>query len=336
MIRKLTLILLYLSLPVIAALGTILGLRHVMLSPYIPDEKGTVYFEVPENASFGAVAKQLHELGIVRFDWAFKLLAKLKRKDTSIMAGEYELSAAMAPEDILEKMVSGKMILRRFTVKEGASIWEIGSLVAKAGITSRSEFDAALTNPNLLNELGVSAASFEGYLFPETYQFPKGTKPKKIVTAMMDQLRSNWDVEWDAKIKESGLTKHQVLTLASIVEKESGDREEQPLIAAVFLNRLKKKMRLQADPTVIYGMTNYNGNITKDDLLTPTPYNTYIIDALPPGPIANPGESAIRAVLYPAQSDALYFVADGKGRHIFSNNLEDHNQAVRVYQKGGG
>lgn len=336
MIRKLTLVLLYIGFPLLAAFATIAALRHVVLNPLDPSSTEMVNFEVPEQASFSSVARQLQEQGIVRYDWAFKILAKLKRKDTSIMAGEYELSAAMPPSDILDIMVNGKMVLRKFTVKEGASIWDIGELVAKVGISSRTEFDAALTNPQLLKELGISAPSFEGYLFPETYQFPRRTKPKKIISNMIDQLRSIWEIEWDTKLSELGLTKHEVLTLASIVEKESGDREEQPLIAAVFHNRLKKKMRLQADPTVIYGIPNFSGNLTKDDLLTPTPYNTYVIEGLPPGPIANPGESAIRAVLYPAQSNALYFVANGKGRHIFSDNLTDHNRAVREYQKGGG
>ncbi len=335
MIRKLFLFALYLGLPLLAAAATLVALRYALLAPLDSATQETIVFEVPENTSFGKIARQLQEQGIVRYDWAFKILAKLKRRDTSIMAGEYELSAAMPPQQILDTMVNGKMILRKFTVKEGASIWEIGALIARSGIGTRNEFDSALTNPEMLQEFGIVAPSFEGYLYPETYQFPRGTKPKKIISAMLDQFKSAWEPEWDARLIELGLTKHQVLILASIVEKESGNREEQPLIAAVFHNRLKKKMRLQADPTVIYGIPNFNGNLTKEDLQTPTAYNTYILEGLPAGPIANPGESAIRAVLYPAQSESLYFVADGKGRHVFSDNLIDHNHAVKEFQKRG-
>jgi UPF0755 protein len=239
----------------------------------------------------------------------------------------------MPPMEILDRMVTGKMVQRRFTVKEGSSIWEIGPLLAKVGITTRVEFEAGLTNPTFLKELKIPAPSFEGYLFPQTYQFPRGTKSKKILSTMLDQFNANWEVEWDARLVELGMTKHEILTLASIVEKESGDAEEQPMIASVFANRLKKRMRLQADPTVIYGLPDFNGNLTKEDLLTHTPYNTYVIDGLPPGPIANPGESAIRAALYPTQSDNLYFVANGRGRHIFSSTLSAHNEAVVKYQK---
>ncbi len=333
MVRKFILCVLYISLPLLAAFATVVVLRHVTLNPMNVDNNEILTFEVPDHATFGQVARELQEKGIIRYDWAFKLLAKIKRKDTSIMSGEYELSPSMPPMEILDRMVTGKMVQRRFTVKEGSSIWEIGPLLAKVGIIPRVEFEAGLTNPNFLKELKIPAPSFEGYLFPQTYQFPRGTKAKKILSTMIDQLNANWELEWDARLAELGMTKHEILTLASIVEKESGDAEEQPMIASVFTNRLKKKMRLQADPTVIYGVPNFNGNLTKEDLLTHTPYNTYVVDGLPPGPIANPGESAIRAALYSAQSDNLYFVANGQGRHIFSSTLAEHNEAVLRYQK---
>jgi UPF0755 protein len=218
-------------------------------------------------------------------------------------------------------------------VKEGASIWEIGQLLQQVGILPRAEFEAILTDPAALKDAGIEGASFEGYLFPETYQFPRNTRPQKIVSTMVEQLDKIWKPEWNARLTELGMTKHQILTLASIIEKETGSADEQPLISSVFHNRLKKKMKLQADPTVIYGIPNFNGNLTKEDLGTPTPYNTYVIEGLPPGPIANPGKKAIEAALYPANTEYLYFVADGQGKHIFSENLENHNQAVNDYQK---
>jgi UPF0755 protein len=184
-----------------------------------------------------------------------------------------------------------------------------------------------------LKELGIAGTSLEGYLFPDTYQFPRNTSAKKIVVAMNDQLQKRWLPEWDDRLKQLSMTKHQALTLASIIEKESGGVAEQPVISSVFHNRLKKGMKLQADPTVIYGIPNFNGNITKEDLQTPTPYNTYVITGLPPGPIANPGVSAIKAALYPVTTNYLYFVANGQGGHIFSETLDDHNELVNAYQK---
>jgi UPF0755 protein len=155
-----------------------------------------------------------------------------------------------------------------------------------------------------------------------------------VIQTLRNQLDTVWSDDWNLRLIELQMTKHQVLTLASIIEKESGNSEEQPLVSSVFHNRLARGMRLQSDPTVIYGITNFNGNITKADLQTLTPYNTYMISGLPPGPIANPGMTAIRAALYPAETSYLFFVGNGKGKHIFSETLEQHNQAVNLYQRG--
>jgi UPF0755 protein len=193
-----------------------------------------------------------------------------------------------------------------------------------------------LSDPKLLEEFKVPGPSFEGYLFPETYRIQRNTPPRKVIQTLRNQLDSKWSEEWNVRLLDLQMTKHQILTLASIIEKESGNAEEQPIVASVFHNRLKRGMRLQSDPTVIYGIPNFNGNITKADLQTPTPYNTYIISGLPPGPIANPGFTAIKAALYPAETNYLYFVGNGKGKHIFSENLEQHNQAVNVFQRGIG
>lgn len=333
MIRKLFLLLCYLSIPIVAAGVTLFALKHFLLDPKNSSNTEIIVFEVPENSTLKKIARDLQQKDLIGYDWAFTVLAKVKRKETLIMAGEYELSPSMTPEEILTRMVSGKTVLRRFTVKEGDSAWEIAPLLAKAGILTQPEFEAALTSPELLQQMQIAAPSFEGYLFPQTYQFPRGAKPAKIISAMLDQLNAVWEPDWDRQMMIAELTKHKVITLASIVEKESGDAEEHAKIASVFFNRLKKKMRLQSDPTVIYGIPNFNGNLTKEDLTTPSAYNTYVIDGLPPGPIANPGESAIRAVIYPAQTEYLYFVGNGNGKHVFSKTLEEHNAAVNLYQK---
>ncbi len=333
MVRKLLLTILYVAIPLIVGLGVYTALDTFFFSPINPEDKSTTIFEVPPQSTFKSIAKDLETQKLIRSHWSIVAFAKIRGQDTSIMAGEYELSPSMRPNEILEKMASGKMFLRKITLKEGESMWEIGADLEQQGILQKIEFERALSDANLLKELGIAGTSLEGYLFPDTYQFPRNTSAKKIVVAMNDQLQKRWLPEWDDRLKQLSMTKHQALTLASIIEKESGGVAEQPVISSVFHNRLKKGMKLQADPTVIYGIPNFNGNITKEDLQTPTPYNTYVITGLPPGPIANPGVSAIKAALYPVTTNYLYFVANGQGGHIFSETLDDHNELVNAYQK---
>lgn len=333
MVRKLILAILYISIPSIVGIGVYKTLDIFFFSPMNAQDTSSKIFEVPPQSTFRGIAEDLQKEGLIRSHWSIVAFAKFRGQDTSIMAGEYELSPSMLPSEILEKMASGKMFLRKITLKEGASMWEIGPALEQQGILSRVDFEKLLKDSELLAELGIAGVSLEGYLFPETYQFPNKTPAKRIVLAMHEQLQKRWLPEWDARLKELAMTKHQLLTLASIIEKESGSPGEQPIISSVFHNRLKKGMKLQADPTVIYGIPNFNGNITKEDLQNPTPYNTYVIDGLPPGPIANPGLSAIKAALFPATTNFLYFVANRQGGHIFSETLEAHNDSVNTYQK---
>lgn len=333
MIRKVTLILLYIGLPAIVALFIVTALKTYFTQPADPSHNELTLVEIPENSRFKDLAQQLETKGIIRSRWPLILIAKFQEKDVLVKAGEYQLSPAMTPLQILSIITEGKIFLRRFTVKEGMSIKEIGPLIEEVGIVSQQDFQGALSDRALLQSLGVPGDSFEGYLFPETYQFPRGTKPQRMVTAMAEQLKKVWDPSWDQRLQELQLTKHQLMTLASIIEKESGKVDEQPLIASVFYNRLRSGMRLQSDPTVIYGIPNFNGNITRADLEKPTPYNTYTIDGLPPGPICNPGLTAIQAALKPASTNYLYFVGNGQGRHVFSENLDDHNRAVNEFQR---
>jgi UPF0755 protein len=207
--------------------------------------------------------------------------------------------------------------------------------VAAAGIGTTEQFVKAATDLGRLGRLGVPGKSLEGYLFPETYTVTTTTTPVEVVRAMVAQFERQLTPELLAAAKARGLDRHALVTLASIVQKEAGTVEEMPLIAAVFLNRLRMGMRLQADPTVIYGIVDFDGNLTRRHLLTPTPYNTYTRAGLPPGPIASPGLAALKAAAEPAQSNALYFVARGDGRHEFNTTLEAHNRAVRRYQLRG-
>jgi UPF0755 protein len=202
----------------------------------------------------------------------------------------------------------------------------------RAGLMSQEAFMHAALDPELVKALGLKGNTFEGYLFPETYHFPKGVSPREVIDKMVAHFRSVFTPTWIDRAQAIGMTTHEVVTLGSIVEKETATPEERPLIAAVFLNRLKRDMRLESDPTVIYGMKDFDGNLTRKDLEIPTPYNTYQIKGLPQSPIANPGRASIAAVLYPSEEPHLYFVSKNDGSHHFSRTLSEHNEMVRRYQ----
>lgn len=208
-------------------------------------------------------------------------------------------------------------------------VWQA---LERAGLVSAEAFLQAASDPGLIESLGIEGYPFEGYLFPETYNFPKGVTAEQIIKKMVDHFRSVFTPAWTERAHAMGFTIHQVVTLASIVEKETSKPEERPLIASVFLNRLKRRMRLESDPTVIYGIKDFDGNLTRKDLRTMSPYNTYRIKGLPPGPIANPGRASIEAVLYPSEEPYLYFVSKNDGSHHFSPTLREHNRMVRRYQ----
>jgi len=292
-----------------------------------------VTFEVGQGEGFGTVTQNLHAKGLFDDPHKFKLLARFKGYDKKLRAGEYELSAAMSPREILEKLVSGKVRLYRLTVPEGFTLKQIASAVEKAGLCPASEFSRAAIAPVEIAAAGVSAQSLEGYLYPDTYLFPRGVTGLEIVRAMTSRFKRVFKPEWVTRAADLKMNVHEIVTLASIIEKETGAAFERPLISSVFHNRLKKKMRLETDPTVIYGIPNFNGNLTRKDLATPTVYNTYVIKGLPPGPIANPGAKALEAALYPAETNYLFFVSKKDTTHQFSTNIKDHNRAVRKYQR---
>ena len=256
----------------------------------------------------------------------------MKRYETEIKAGEYFLSSAMTPEKILDIIVNGKIYFHRLTVPEGYNLVQIARVVEASGFGTREDFLNIATNTDFVHQQGINAETFEGYLFPDTYLFPKNETHDKIITTMMQRFWSAFKPEWKHRAKSLGLSIHEVITLASIIEKETGVPAERPVISSVFHNRLKRNMRLQSDPTVIYGIEDFDGNITRKDLAHPTPYNTYTIKGLPPGPISNTGAKAIEAALYPADTKFLYFVSRKDRTHQFSTNFKDHNRAVSEYQ----
>lgn len=309
----------------------ILTLRHYAQQPagQLPQK---VIIAIPAGQSLKTTTEALFKNGIITSPFKFNLVARLKGYDKRLKAGEYALSASMAPVQILEKLVKGEVELYKITIPEGFNIYQIADLIAEAGVAQSSNFIEAATNADLAHKNSINAETFEGYLFPETYYFPKKTKVEKIISTMVDRFWKVFNSVWQERADQLGFSIHQIVTLASIIEKETGAPFERPVISSVFHNRLKKKMRLESDPTVIYGLKNFDGNLKRAHLETPTPYNTYKIKALPVGPIANPGAKSLEAALYPADTKFIYFVSKKNKTHQFSTNLKDHNQAVRKYQ----
>lgn len=288
---------------------------------------------ISEGSTFQHVAGLLERERLIKSRSAFVLLGKAQEAERKIHPGEYELNAAMPPADILSKLLAGRVVLHSVTIPEGYTIVQIADVLAQQQITDRAEFVRLARDKAFVKSLGIAADSLEGYLYPDTYRFPRSTAAKEVIKTMVDQLGQIMTAEWQARAKDLHLTLHEVLTLASVIEKETGAGDERPQISSVFHNRLKKKIPLQSDPTVIYGLPNFDGNLHKKDLSHPSPYNTYRWTGLPPGPIASPGAQSIRAALYPVPSPYLYFVSKNDGTHQFSATLVEHNKAVEKYQK---
>jgi UPF0755 protein len=308
-----------------------LGLDSYLKSPADKDGKAQLVI-IREGLTLNEVARELEKRRLVRHRSIFVLWAEWKGYGTRIKAGEYRLSAAMSPVGIMEKLTRGEVITYPVTIPEGYTLAQIAAALGEKGLVGEKHFLSLCTDKKMIARFGIQGTSLEGYLYPDTYQFARGISPLSVTETMVHRFRQMVK-PLEGRDKEVGMTMRDVVILASIVEKETGKAEERPLIASVFLNRLKKGMRLESDPTVIYGIKDFNGNLTRKDLSTPTPYNTYVIRGLPPGPIANPGLASIRAVLYPAETDYLYFVSKNDGSHYFSKTLREHNRAVRKYQK---
>jgi UPF0755 protein len=288
---------------------------------------------IPDRSTFQQVAALLERERLIKSRMAFVWLGRFRSVDRKIQAGEYELNPSMLPAEILSRLLGGQVVLHPILIPEGLTMAQIGDIFEQQRLVDRQELMRLMKDPVFIASLGIKAETLEGYLYPDTYKFPKGVKPKEVIATMVEHLRQVYGPDLEARAQEMKMTQHEVLTLASVIEKESGSNGEREEISAVFHNRLKKHIPLQSDPTVIYGLPNFDGNIHKKDLSSPSPYNTYRISGLPPGPIANPGIQAIRATLYPSSSRALYFVSKNDGTHQFSATLAEHNQAVEKYQK---
>lgn len=332
--KKYQLIILIFVVLFLGALSYLLADIHLYSKRPANNDHTKKIVTIHKGQNFETTAKGLHEADIIENPFKFKVVARVKGYDKKIKAGEYLFSSSMSPDQILKKMISGKVRVYKVVVPEGYNLRQIASVISEAGLGTETAFLKAATDASFVKEKGINTDTFEGYLFPDTYHFPKGFAPERIISSMVDRFWSVFTSEWVKQAGDMGFSVHQIVTLASVIEKETGAAFERPLISSVFHNRLKKKMLLQSDPTVIYGIKDFDGNITRKHLKTPTPYNTYQIKGLPPGPIANPGADALKAALYPAVTRFLYFVSKNDSTHKFSTNLKDHNRAVRKFQLG--
>ncbi len=306
-------------------------LSHIFL-PALQKNQEPVDVRIEQGDSVATVVRKLHEQKVISNERLFALWARLTGVEKKIHWGLYRFDASLSPREVLARMVLGKGVFQSVTIPEGLTVKEIADLLGKMEIADGEKFLAAAKNPETLGMFGIQEKGIEGYLFPDTYHFTPGTPEKDVVTAMTERFRKITEPLLDQYSQALGMTPHEILTLASIIEKETGVEAERPLVSAVFHNRLRLHMPLQSDPTVIYGLEDFNGNLTRKDLQQPTPYNTYRITALPPGPICNPSLSSIKAALHPAEVPYLYFVSKNDGTHLFSESLEAHRQAVKTYQ----
>ncbi|RYZ70371.1 MAG: endolytic transglycosylase MltG [Proteobacteria bacterium] len=335
--KKATKITLVAFLSLIIAAAAAVGYIAYDFTQVPPSADNTeVIFDVNPGDSFATVASGLEREGIVRNGYAFSVFARLINQRSLLKRGEYGLRRNMKPVEVLAVITSGKSIAKPFTVAEGLNIYEIADLYETQGFGKKLEFLSLVRDPAFVKELlGESAPSLEGYLFPETYMITKFENVRDLIASMVRRFLAVYK-EVGAETALPNWSRHQVVTLASIIEKETGAGGDRPLISSVFHNRLLKKMKLQTDPTIIYGIADMTGvvpnNIRRDDILKPTRYNTYVINALPPGPISNPGKDAMMAALKPASSKFLYFVSRNDGTTAFSESLDKHNSAVHKFQ----
>ncbi len=319
------------TLALASATALVAGVRWA-LSP-AASEGPEIIFAVERGSSLARVAQDLAASGLARSASAVEWYARLHGLADRLQAGEYGLSPTLSPAEILEQIESGRVKTYEVVIPEGLTAAQIASLLERKGLTDAADFLALVRDPESPGAFGVEGPTLEGYLFPETYNLPRGLSAREIAQVLVDQFHRVW-AEIVLQAKARSLSMREVVTLASIVEKETGAPEERTLVASVFHNRLRRGMRLESDPTVIYGIADFDGNLRRRHLEDRgNPYNTYRIPALPPGAIASPGADALRAVVSPADSDYLYFVSRNDGTHRFSATYRDHVNAVNRFQK---
>lgn len=293
----------------------------------------TTRVTIPPGATMRIAADSLSRHGVIGSTRLFRVYAAVTRRDRSIKAGTYLLHKNERWGTVLDALHGGKGLMRVVTIPEGFSLWQIEPMLAARLHQPMDSVAAAVRDSALLRELDLPAPTLEGYLFPDTYFFPEGTSARTAVTAMVRRFEQVWRPEWTARLDTMHLTRNDVMTMASIVEKEAKLPEERPVIAAVYYNRVRDGMLLQADPTVQYALGKHLPRLFYKDLEVESPYNTYRHKGLPPGPIASPGKPSIIAALYPANVAYEYFVALPDGHHEFRANLREHDQAKALARR---
>ncbi|MBN2106704.1 MAG: endolytic transglycosylase MltG [Deltaproteobacteria bacterium] len=308
------------------------------VTPHRPHQPATVEVTIPEGASFRKAAAILERQGVITDPLLFVLLAKIKKAEYSIKAGQYSINLPVTPFDIIDKLVRGEVTLISVTIPEGSNLFDIARILEQAGLKPSAEVLRTATDGEFARSMGLADnGTMEGFLFPDTYKFCRSMPLDQMLGRMAVRFRDIFARELQAEAGPGMLAPRQLVVLASLVEKEAADPSERSVIAGVFYNRLKLGMRLECDPTVAYGVRledpSFKGRLRKKHLLAANSYNTYQIKGLPAGPICNPGLASLRAVLKPASVDYLFFVSRNNGTHQFSRTLEEHNRAVNQYQR---
>jgi UPF0755 protein len=297
---------------------------------------GTEQFvTIRQGASSSEIGRQLASAQVLRDARSFRAAAWWTGRGRRLKAGEYRFDHALTPLEVVDMLARGDVYTQRLTFPEGLNVEEMAKVYESHGFGRAADFLAAARNVNRIRELDPKASDLEGYLFPETYALPRQTAAARLVDLMVDRFLAIYDEQMRARAAAQGMTMRQVVTLASLVEKETGRAEERPIVAAVYRNRMKIGMPMQADPTVVYALIKvhrYDGNIRKDDLSLNSPYNTYKFAGLPPGPIASPGKASLEAALMPADVPYLYFVSRNDGSHVFARTLAEHDTNVKKFQ----
>ena len=323
-----------LAVLIIVLLGASVALGVYYYINFITSVSADKVVDIPKGKGLRNISSLLEENGVIGSRDLFMVYVIGKGWQDRLKAGDYEFKKGDTTAKVAVKLSVGDVIVHKVTIPEGLTVRETAELLGRNGVLDPDEFLAATRDPKILDSLpGRSVPGIEGYLFPDTYSYAKGITAPEFVRMMVGRFKKVYSSLGGLKNRVN-LTDNEVITLASIIEKETGAPAERPLVSAVFHNRLKLGMRLESDPTVIYGMgVEFDGDLTRDDLNTMTEYNTYLLKGLPPGPISNPGRESIIAALSPAPVDYIYFVARGDGTHYFSNNYQDHLRAVSEYQK---
>ncbi len=323
------------ALVLVLALGAAGWIYVQVHRPYKGYQAAEAFVEIAPGSSPQSMGRTLSAAGVVVSPTAFRAAVWMRGAGRRLQAGEYRFDQPMTPAEVVEKIARGDVFLRPVTFREGLTIRQMAQVFAERGFGTAEEFIAAASRPDSIRDLDPEARDLEGYLFPDTYSLPRKTTAEQLAARMVARFEKTLTPEIRAKAAARGLTTRELVTLASLVEKETAKAEERPIVAAVYANRLKIGMGLQCDPTVIYALERagrYTGNLTRADLQFDSPYNTYRYAGLPPGPIAAPGKASLEAAADPADVPYLYFVSRNDGSHVFASTLDEHNRNVHEWQ----